>query len=83
MNQRIRELAEQARQDYLKHHWPTGLSADRVGMYPQLMERFAELIVKECVGVVDSMADPEDSERYFWAIQNASQKIKQHFGVEQ
>jgi hypothetical protein len=29
------------------------------------------------------MADPEDSERYFWAIQNASTKIKQHFGVEE
>ena len=48
-----------------------------------MANHFAELIVKECVGVVDSMADPEDSERYFWAIQNASQKIKQHFGVEQ
>ena len=46
-------------------------------------EKFAELIVKECVKVVDDMADPEDSERYFWAIQNASEKIKQHFGVEE
>ena len=44
---------------------------------------FAELIVRECVKVVDDMADPEDSERYFWAIQNASEKIKQHFGVEE
>jgi hypothetical protein len=45
--------------------------------------KFAELIVQECVKVVDAMADPEDSERYFWAIQNASTKIKQHFGVEE
>lgn len=45
-------------------------------------QRFAELIVRECVAVVDSMTDPEDSEQYFWAIQNASQKIKKHFGVE-
>ena len=44
--------------------------------------KFAELIVRECVAVVDSMTDPEDSEQYFWAIQNASQKIKKHFGVE-
>ena len=51
MNQRIRELAEQARQDYLKNHWPSGISSDNVGMYPQLMERFAELIVEECAGI--------------------------------
>ena len=44
--------------------------------------RFAELIVKECVKVIDDMADPEDSDRYFWAIQNASKKIREHFGVE-
>ena len=49
---------------------------------PSWTEKFAELIVRECVKVVDDMADPEDSERYFWAIQNASEKIKQHFGVE-
>ena len=48
---------------------------------PLWTEKFAELIVRECVQVVDSMADPEDSERYFWAIQNASQKIKEHFGL--
>lgn len=46
------------------------------------VRKFAELIVRECVQVIDDMADPEDSERYFWAIQNAIQKIKQHFGVE-
>ena len=46
------------------------------------LDAFAELIVRECVAIVDDMADPEDSERYFWAIQNASQKIKKHFGVE-
>lgn len=44
--------------------------------------KFAELIVRECAKVVDDIADPEDSERYFWAIQNASEKIKEHFGLE-
>jgi hypothetical protein len=48
-----------------------------------LIEALAESIVRECVKVVDDMADPKDSERYFWAIQNASEKIKQHFGVEE
>lgn len=61
---------------------PTGIA----GMSEELaamVNHFAELIVAECVLVVDGMADPEDSDRYFWAIQNASQKIKQHFGVEE
>ena len=80
MNERIRELAEQANgpnpfYGTLKNQM-TLLGDDAV-------EKFAELIVQECVKVVDDMADPEDSERYFWAIQNASQKIKDHFGVEQ
>lgn len=75
MNERIRELAEQAYGiDDGKPFHPSALVA---------LEKFAELIVRECVKVVDDMADPEDSERYFWAMQNASQKIKEHFGIEE
>ena len=73
MNERIQELAEQAE-----------LSANR-GDYVDvkaMMEKFAELIVKECIQVVDGMADPEeDSDRYVWALHNASEKIREHFGV--
>ena len=72
MNERIRELAEQARQDYLKHHWPTGLSADSVGMYPQLMERFAELIVRECA--IFSMVATDDHYDV--------EALYKHFGIE-
>ena len=79
MNQRIRELAEQARQDYLKRHWPSGISSDNVGMYPQLMERFAELIVRECAGVAEvSMpinSYPDDR----LTVKN---NVLKHFGVE-
>jgi hypothetical protein len=46
MNERIKLLAEQARQYYLT--LPTGFNPENVGMYPQLMEKFAELIVREC-----------------------------------
>ncbi len=59
-----------------------GLGARRE-KWEAVLEKFAELIVQECAKVVGDMADPEDSERYFWAIQNASQKIKEHFGVEE
>ena len=83
MNERIRELALQAnpasKEIYESDNWEYNCAA----WCAQDLEKFAELIVRECVKVVDDMADPEDSERYFWAIQNASQKIKQHFGVEE
>ena len=61
MNERIRELAEQS-----------GLEYNFDPMLWLKYEKFAELIVKECVKVLDSMTDPEDSERYFWAIQKIS-----------
>ena len=76
MNERIRELAEQA----AKKHGHTIKFSPEI---TETLDSFAELIVRECVKVVDDMADPEDSERYFWAIQNAIEKIKQHFGVEE
>jgi len=73
MNERIRELAEQA-----------GLEYDFNPMLWLKYEKFAELIVKECIQVVDGMADPkEDSDRYVWALHNASEKIREHFGVEE
>ena len=79
MNEHIRRLAGQALDTAVPQTWTTLTAYD----LNKFTEVFAELIVKECVTVVDGMADPDDSERYFWAIQNASQKIKQHFGVEE
>ena len=73
MNKRIQKLFNEA-----GFHQP---EMERLGIEDKF-EKFAELIVRECIQVVDEMADPEDSNRYFWAIQNVSQKIKQHFGVE-
>jgi hypothetical protein len=63
MNERIRELALQAGfTDFVL----TDLGMD------QEVEKFAELIVKECAGIVDVRWDPVLVE-----------KIKQHFGVEE
>ena len=67
MNQRIRELAEQAgmwRQAYdIGEESPAGL------------EKFAELIVGECISAVENTNDRYRRD-YF------AQKIKQHFGIE-
>ena len=51
MNDRIKQLAEQARQEFLQ--LPTGYTAEQVGMYPQLMERFAKLIINECLDIAN------------------------------
>jgi len=71
MNERIQELAEQARQEFLK--LPTGYTPEQVGMYPQLMEKFAELIVKECIDVVGKAT----------ASPTGYQALMKHFGVEE
>lgn len=66
MNERIQELAEQATKKY-----------DRLGneipfAQPDL-EKFAELIVRECVDVVGKAT----------ASPNGYQAIMKHFGVEE
>ena len=85
MNDRIKLLAEQARQDYITNHWPTGVSADSVGMYPQLMEQFAESIVRECIQEVKDMAILMDAGHDQWnrAIGHTVLHLKEHFGVEE
>jgi len=69
MNPRIKELAEQA--CYSKDFLAIGL--------PNNMEKFAELIVRECVRHFN-----EDYQRDFdinWR-EDLSKSIKKHFGVE-
>ena len=79
MNERIRKLAEQAGFQYIKDE-----GIGWAGNYNASLPKFAELIVRECIQVVDDMADPEeDSDLFVWVLHNASEKIKQHFGVEE
>jgi len=71
MNERIKEFADQAQQ-YAEYNTPQGLE-----WLPMFKERFAELIVRECVGIVaDAVDHREPASTYV-------DKIKQHFGVEQ
>jgi len=92
MNERIRELAKQAGEYVNEVYTPPVRSKTpgkiwedgHVDWHEQFNQKFAELIVRECIQVVDDMADPEeDSDRYVWALHNASEKIKQHFGVRE
>ena len=95
MNQRIRELAEQAgfhpEDNYDHTNWHAA------GHNP-VFEKFAELIVKKCAGLCDKAA--EENARTFYTVtetqevgpalvskgsqvqaEKLSRQIKQHFGV--
>ena len=69
MNERIRELAEQAR-DYVADAIELGFPQDQIDDIRD--EKFAELIVQECM-----------SELYLHGYDDARTQIKQHFGVEE
>ena len=66
MNERIKQLAEQASEidgdDLLYYH-------------PVFAEKFAQLIVEECAGIVDNYGR--------WIMYDKlAIKVKKHFGVE-
>ena len=77
MNERIKELAEQA--GYSKDFLAIGL--------PNNMEKFAELIVKECADACYKHKDVESFGIYpirvAMVTKACSDNIKQHFGVEE
>ena len=83
MNERIKELAEQ---NGFIHKWqPPGEQYEKL----QTLEKFAELIVRECIGCCDEVdrinqayieeycVDPENGPK------ECIQVIKAHFGVEE
>ena len=72
MNDRIKQLAEQAQQ-YAEYITPQGLE-----WLPAFKERFAELIVRECADVACKHMELNEGTDY-----NLGGKIKKHFGVEE
>jgi hypothetical protein len=76
MNERIKELAEQALKTSMVHdgmYRPEGYAN---GVSKDFADKFADLIVRECCAVAD---EAEKSDVLFLA----SKFIKIHFGVEE
>jgi hypothetical protein len=72
MNERIKELAEQAGISVRGHY-------DETGSTPMELQKFAELIVRECVTRLEQHHPfTKDPEAYLYAIS----LIEEHFGVE-
>ena len=76
MNERIKELYKQA-----------GLTMNNPLAYEQWyldsLEKFAELIIRECAGVCDDERDSTDSEFGKLVAEGCALKIMEHFGVEE
>ena len=77
MNERIKELALQA-MTYVTHN----PKANKLNSGDMFDEKFAELIVGECMEVASPnyMSTPEDSVYY---VEQAINRIAKHFGVEE
>ena len=74
MNERIKELIKQAT-TIEEHKW--GVSYDNFDK-----EKFAELIVRECVQVCADRGTHHDGLYSAWA-DDCSKRIEKHFGVEE
>jgi len=84
MNERIRLLAEQANE--LDYETFDEYNHKTVKHYKFNREKFAELIVAECMTTVLKES------KWYWdkdefesanAVQNAARRVKEHFGVEE
>ena len=74
MNERIKQLAEQAR-DYVADAIELGFPQDQIDDIRD--EKFAELIVRECVNIVTDAVDHREPASTY------ADKIREHFGVEE
>ena len=73
MNERAKQLAEQAGFQYIKDE-----GIGWAGNYNASLPKFAELIVRECMSLVSEPGpDMNDTERGILA------QIKEHFGVKE
>jgi hypothetical protein len=74
MNERIQELAEQAE---VTGYFAAGTEyATPIPLTPEL-QKFAELIVKECIKVI------KDSEGYSQYFPHVTDNVEKKFGVEE
>jgi hypothetical protein len=76
MNERIRELADKI---WAEEYWDNP-ATDK--LLPAQLNKFAELIVQECVDICQDTDGEEDAMALCGRL-DCAVEIKQHFGVEQ
>ena len=94
MNERIKELAEQAGLEFDDFDDDLALEPEPIYFITQKeLERFAELIVRECINeiayigkaneVFGDRTDRGGLNHILWTTETAIEKIKQRFGVKE
>ena len=78
MNERIKELADEAAKFSAIMALPTGESGDEL-----FVEKFAELIVEECIVIMYREIDEEESKEKNRTISDMMDLLEKHFGVEE
>ena len=81
MNERIKELAEQANLEFIYDPTETPMKVF-VECYENELEKFAELIVRECARVAGT-TDYLDGDEYNSGREWAGAEVLEHFGVEE
>ena len=81
MNERIKQLAEQA--GLLSKHIGPVVETRHMAKKKQDLEKFAELIVRECANHCDLLLDHKISSEWSRGTHDCSRAIKKHFGVEE
>jgi hypothetical protein len=89
MNERIGKLAEQA-EEWVCKNYPDAMD-DNDEFHAQTMEKFAELIVRECIDKITTYdlvpghsAKWEDIyDIHARLLQDLGEELKEHFGVEE
>ena len=81
MNERIKELVEKAGGGY----WTTpGRNKEKVVMFSETdVEKFAELIVQECMMLVEGFIIEQEMALDDYQEFEASAVLKEHFGVKE
>ena len=89
MNERIQKLYDQA-DKFAKENKTQTISGPGNNYFELFHEKFAELIVKECISIVEEQKECLCEEQQYWsdhdygyemAVNDASKGIKQFFGV--
>ena len=67
--------------------WKARIGYNNQSCDPEVLEKFAELIVRECISRIEGCAvetSPDDFVKgYNKGVSKVSSQVKQHFGVEE
>ena len=82
MNERINQLAEQATSSRNQYD-PKTMMTERIQEFDK--EKFAELIVKECLNIVMLTHNEGNADNFSYddALDHVFSNMKEHFGVEE